>query len=124
MTVDATIGNQQVFGHDGCNIFPGLSYKKAKYAFSDSVRKNNVGAQVEFSLKFTKRARVPVIDVTVKKDLNYLLTYYLLKFFGILAGRCGSVVIRERDYDTKGLGSRPGLTLGCHFLSFSYKNSQ
>ena len=38
---------------------------------------------------------------------------YVLNFFGILAGRCGSVVLRERDKDTKGLGSRfrfdPGL---------------
>ena len=41
-----------------------------------------------------ERARIPVVDVTVKKD-NLLL--YVLKLFGILAGRCGSVVVRERD---------------------------
>ena len=35
-------------------MFPGFSYKKAKNTFSNSVRKNDVGAQVEFSLKFTK----------------------------------------------------------------------
>ena len=35
-----------------------------------------------------------MIDVTVKKDS---LLIYVLKFFGILAGRCGSVVARERD---------------------------
>ena len=57
LTVDVTITNQ-AFSHDRYNIFPGLSYKKAKNTFSNSVRKNDVGAQVEFSLSFTKRARV------------------------------------------------------------------
>ena len=32
------------------NIFPGLSYKKVKNTFSNSVRNNDVGAQVEFLL--------------------------------------------------------------------------
>ena len=27
---------------------------------------------------------------------------YVLEFFGPLAGRCGTVVVRERDWDTKG----------------------
>ena len=36
----------------------------------------------------------PVIGVTLKKDS---LLVYVLKFFGILARRCGSVVVRERD---------------------------
>ena len=35
----------------------------------------------------------PVIDVNVKKDS---LLVDILKFFGILAGRSGSVVLRER----------------------------
>ena len=35
-----------------------------------------------------------VIDATVKKDS---LLVYVLNFFGILAGRCGSVVVRVRD---------------------------
>ena len=35
-----------------------------------------------------------MIDVTAKKDS---LLIYVLKFFAILAGRCGSVVVRERD---------------------------
>ena len=43
-----------------------------------------------------------------------------LIIFGILAGRCGNVVIRERDKDTKGLGP----TLGCDFLSFEKKHFQ
>ena len=37
---------------------------------------------------------LPVIDVSVKKDS---LLVYVLKFFGISAGRCSSVVVRERD---------------------------
>ena len=57
LMVDATISNQ-AFNHDRCNILPGLSYKKAKNTFSNSVRKNDVGVQIEFSLKFTKRARI------------------------------------------------------------------
>ena len=40
------------------SIFLVLSYKEAKNTFSNSVRKNDVGAQVEFALKFTKGARV------------------------------------------------------------------
>ena len=34
------------------------------------------------------------IDVSVKKDS---LLVHVLKFFGISAGRCRSVVVRERD---------------------------
>ena len=37
-----------------------------------------------------------------------------LGFSGILMGRFGSVVVRERDKDTKG----PVLSLSCDFLSF------
>ena len=51
--VDATISNQ-AFSHYRCNIFPGLSYNKAKNTFPNSVRKNDVEVQVDFSLKFTK----------------------------------------------------------------------
>ena len=59
LTVGVTTSNQAFLSsHDRCNIFPGLSYKKAKNMFSNSVKKNDVGAQVEFSLKCTKRARV------------------------------------------------------------------
>ena len=56
LTVNATIGNQ-AFSHDGCNIFP-LRYNKANDTFLNSVRKNDVEAQVEFSLKVKERARV------------------------------------------------------------------
>ena len=44
---------------------------------------------------------------------------YLI-FLGILADRCGSVVVMERDCDTKG----PSLTLGCDLLSCEWKQSQ
>ena len=57
--VDATISNQG-FRHERCNMIPGLRYKKAKNTFSNSVRKNDVEAQVEFSLKFTKGLRKTV----------------------------------------------------------------
>ena len=53
----ATIGNQ-AFSYDGCTIFPGLSYNKANKTFLNSARKNDVEAQVEFSLKVKERARV------------------------------------------------------------------
>ena len=41
-TVDTTTGNQ-AFSHDGCYIFPGLSYNKANDAFLNSLRKNSQG---------------------------------------------------------------------------------
>ena len=44
---------------------------------------------------------------------------YLISL-GILADRCGSVVVMERDCDTKG----PSLTLGCDLLSCKWKQSQ
>ena len=45
-------------------------------------------------LKLWKGLWSLVIDVTVKTDS---LLVNVLKFFGLLAGRCGSVVVRERD---------------------------
>ena len=48
LTVDASIGNQ-AFSHDGCNIFPGLSYNKANKTFLNSLKKNETEAQVEFT---------------------------------------------------------------------------
>ena len=54
--VDATIGNQ-AFSYDECNIFPGLSYNKANNTFLNSLRKNEVEARVEFTLKIMERTR-------------------------------------------------------------------
>ena len=94
LTVDATLGNQ-AFSHDGCNVFPGLSYNETDNTFLNSLRKNEVEAQTNLREKLWKGMGTPVIDdVTVKKDS---LLVYVLNFFGILAGRCGSVVVRERD---------------------------
>ena len=61
----------KTFSHDSCNIF------------LDSV---------EFTLKGPGS---PVIDLSGKKDS---LLVYVLNFFEILAERCGSVVVMERDY--------------------------
>ena len=55
--VNATISNQ-AFSHDGCNIHPGLSYKKANNTFVNSLEKNDLEAQVVFTLKVMKRTRV------------------------------------------------------------------
>ena len=52
LTVDSTIG------HDGCNVFLGLSYNKANNTFLNSFRTNEVEAQVEFTLKIMERDRV------------------------------------------------------------------
>ena len=51
---------------------------------------------MNLSKKLWKGLGSPVIDVTVTKDS---LLVYELNFFGIiiLAGQCGSVVVRERD---------------------------
>ena len=51
LTIDATI-DYQTFSHDRCNIFPGLSYNKANNTPLNSVKRNDVEAQVEISLKF------------------------------------------------------------------------
>ena len=43
LTVGVTISNQAFLSSpDRCNIFPGLSYKKAKNTFSNRVKKNDV----------------------------------------------------------------------------------
>ena len=57
LTVDATIGNWAL-RQDRCNKFPGFCYKKINYTFLNTVRKNDIEAQVEFSLKVTERATV------------------------------------------------------------------
>ena len=64
LTVDATLGNQ-AFSHDGCDMFPGLSHNKTNNMFLNSLRKNEVEAQLEFTWKIMERASY---DVTVKKD--------------------------------------------------------
>ena len=64
-----------------------------------------------------KRLGSPVIDVSVEKK-SFFFFFYVLTFFGILAGRCGSVVVRERDKDTKGLGSMSGFDPGLRFSVF------
>ena len=51
------IGNQAL-SYDRCNIFPGLSYNKENNTFLDSLRKNDVDAQSECTLKVMERARV------------------------------------------------------------------
>ena len=55
--VDVTTCNQ-AFSSDGCNIFLSLSYNKANNTFLNSLRKNEVEAQVKFTLKIMERARV------------------------------------------------------------------
>ena len=57
LTIDATIGNK-AFSHDTCNIFPGLSYNKVNNTFLNSLRKNEVEVQVEFTYKVRESARV------------------------------------------------------------------
>ena len=65
--------------------------------------------------KLWKGLGSPVIEVTVKKDS---LVVYVLTIFGILAGRCGSVVVRERDEDTKAPDSRSRFDPGRDVHSF------
>ena len=70
LMVDATIYNQ-VFSHDKCNVFPGLSYSKTKNTFLNSFRKTDVEAEVDCTLKVMERARVTcccMMYQSVKKD--------------------------------------------------------
>ena len=86
LAVDATTSDE-AFSHDRCYIFAGLIYHKANNTFLNSFRKNDVEAQVEFTLRVLERARVTCYrDVTVKKDS---LLVYVLKYFRILAGWYG-----------------------------------
>ena len=59
---------------------------------------------------------------STQKAIWYSMETYLicdsLPFFGILAGRCGNVVVRERDQDTKGPGSRSRFDPGLRFCFF------
>ena len=63
--------------------------------------------------KLWKGLGSPFLDETLKEDS---LLVYVPKFLGILAGLRGSVVVRERDKDSK----EPGSTLGYDFLSFFF----
>ena len=51
-------------------------------------------SKLNLRLKLWKRIGSPVIDVSIKRDS---LLVYILKFFGILTGGCGSVVVRDRN---------------------------
>ena len=62
-------------------MFPRLSYNKANDTFLNSLRKNEVEAQIEFTLTVMEREG-SAVDVPVKKDR---LLVYVLKFFVILA---------------------------------------
>lgn len=64
-----------------------LSYKKANNTVLNSLRRNDVEGQVEFTSKVIERIGSPVLNVSVKKG-NFLV--YVLKFSGILAGRGGT----------------------------------
>ena len=78
----------------------------------NSLRKNEVETQVEFTFKVMERASVTCYCcISLKK--NSLLVK-VLKLFGILAGLCGCVMLREKGYDTKG----PGSTLDCDLPPF------
>ena len=58
LTDDTATGNQ-AFSHKRRNIFPGLSYHKASNTVLNSLKKNDVEAQVvEFMFKVMERARV------------------------------------------------------------------
>ena len=60
--------------------------------FLNSLRKKKFKPKLNVRGKLWKGLGSPVIDVTVKKDS---LPVYVLNFFGILFGRCGSVVVRQ-----------------------------
>ena len=58
LTDDTATGNQ-AFSHKRRNIYPGLSYHKANNTVLNSLKKNDVEAQVvEFMFKVMERARV------------------------------------------------------------------
>ena len=70
-----------------CSLFP---FRKRSLLFLTVAA--TIGNQVFSHDKLWNGLGSPVIDVSVKKDS---LLVYALNFFGILAGRCGSVLVRE-----------------------------
>ena len=49
LTVGVTISNQAFLSsHDRCNIFPGLSYKKAKNMFSNVLKRTTLEPKLNF----------------------------------------------------------------------------
>ena len=59
LTIDAIIGNQAFSQYRCINISSGLSYNyQANNVFLNSLRKDDVEAQVEFTLKVMESARV------------------------------------------------------------------
>ena len=72
--------------------FPGLSSNKAEDTFLNILWKNDAQIYVKSYGKGY---------VSVKKDS---FVFYVLEFFGILAGWYNSVVVGERDENTKGPG--------------------
>ena len=62
--------------------------------FSIVLERTTLKPKLNLRFKLWKGLGSPVIDVSDKK--NSLLVY-VLKFFGILAGGCGSAVVREKD---------------------------
>ena len=57
LTVDAIFGNQ-AFSRGRCNICSGLNYNEVTETFVNSLRKNEVSAQVKFTFEIRERARV------------------------------------------------------------------
>ena len=82
-----------------------------------SLRKNNVEAQVEFTLKVMERARVtPVIDVSVKKNSLFVMYLNCSDFWRV---RCCSVMVRERNIRIRKVRVRaPRWTLTLRFSFF------
>ena len=67
--------DDQALSHDSCYVFPGLIYHKANNTFLNRLRQNDVEAQVDFTLKVLKRARVTCYrDVTVREETQFAIS--------------------------------------------------
>ena len=82
----------------------GILKKFEQYFKLNSRRKNDVKAQVEFTLKVMEMDWVTCYWCISCRDS---LLVYVLKFCGILAGRCGSVVVRKREIRMRKVRVRP-----------------
>ena len=104
--------------HDRCNIFPGLSYHKANNTFLNSVRKNNVEAQVEFTFKVMERTRVTCYRwcISYERHLASLCSSEFLRVGVYEREICVGKASRER---TRELAAKSGGSLVCPFTCHS-----
>ena len=93
LTVDAIFGNQ-AFIHGRCNIWSGFSYNKVTNTFLNSLRKNEIYAQVQFTLKVGERAMVTYYRCISYERQLILIFRLMFRYCSRLRSSCGGKGVR------------------------------